>query len=109
LTPGGARPLRDFEIGRYRVAKHAATEAFQPFRDRMIGIAEQMVSCRVAGNRDLVRLTDHNDVSVRFPAGFQFPSETVRKRSFHPKAGRAASSGSVEENRFIQRVGKLPP
>jgi hypothetical protein len=108
LTPGGARPFSDLELGRQRVPKHAATEAFQPFRDRMIGIAEQMVSFRVAGNGDLVRLTDHNDMSVRFPAGFQFPSETVRKRSFHPKADRAASSSSVEENRFIQRVGKLP-
>ena len=41
---------------------------------------------------------------VRFPAGFQFLPETVRKRSFHPKAGRAISAGSVKENGFIQRV-----
>jgi len=108
LTPGGARPLRDLEIGRNRVAKHAATETFQPFRDRMVGIAEQMVTRRVAGNGDLIHLADHNSIGVGLPAGFQFLPETVRKRTFHPKAGRAASSGSVQEYGFIQRVGELP-
>jgi hypothetical protein len=67
-----------------------------------------MISGRVAGNGDLVHLTDHNDISVRLPAGFQFPSEAVRKRTFHPQAGRAASSSSVDENGFIQRVAELP-
>jgi hypothetical protein len=107
LTPGGARPPRDLEIGRNRVAEHAATETFQPIRDRMVGITEQMVSRRVMGHGDLIRLADHNGICVRLPAGFQLLSETVRKRTFHPQAGRAASSGSVEENGFIQRIGKL--
>ena len=51
-----------------------------------------MVSRRVAANGDLVHLADRNGIGVGLPAGFQFLPETVRKRTFHPQARRAASS-----------------
>ena len=63
-----------------------------------------MISCPVAGNGDLIRLTDHNDVRVRFPAGFEFLPKPVRTRSFHPKADRAIPASSVKENGFVKRV-----
>ena len=74
----------------------------------MVGISEQMIVCRIARNRNLIRVTDDNCAGIRTPAGFKFLAKIVRRGAFHPQIAPSEPLGGLEEVRFVLREGKLP-
>ena len=104
---GGVRFLDDLKIRSHRGATDAAAQTLQPIGHSMVGVAKQMIGCRITGDGDLVPRANRNGTCVGPPTTLQFVSKIFGEGALDQEACRAAASSGPHKFGLDQCVRKL--